>query len=79
MSSQVTVTRDGALLSWRWLNIGLLVGSSEGIGCFCLAPAHSFTLPVRMSLSQPISFLTFTLPNLSRILVGRSEEVALWG
>jgi len=29
LSSQVTITRDGALLSWRWLNICLPVGSSE--------------------------------------------------
>jgi len=79
MSSQVTVMRDGALLSWRWLNIDLLVGSSEGIGFFCLAAAHSFILPIKISLSQPISFLTFTLPNLSPILVERSEQVAVWG
>jgi len=27
--SQVTVTRDGALLSWEWLNTCLLMGSGE--------------------------------------------------
>jgi len=43
MSSQVTVTRDGALLSWRWLNISLLVESSECTGLFSLALAHSFS------------------------------------
>jgi len=29
LSSQGTVTHQGALLSWRWLNICLLMGSSE--------------------------------------------------
>jgi len=29
LSSHVTVTLDGALLSWRWLNTSLLMGRSE--------------------------------------------------
>jgi len=29
LSSQVTITYDGALLSWRWLNTGLTMGNSE--------------------------------------------------
>ena len=36
LSSQVSVTHDGALLCWRWLNTCLLMGSSEWIHCFSL-------------------------------------------
>ena len=44
LSSQVTIMRDGALLSWRWLNTCLLMGSSEWIPCFALLVCTAFAL-----------------------------------
>lgn len=35
-----------------------------------------FALPIKMSLSQPTSFLAFTLPILYTIALGKSELVA---
>jgi len=61
LSSQVTATHNGALLSWGWLNTCLLTGSGEGIPCFALLAHTAFALPIKPSLSQPTSFLTFTL------------------
>jgi len=55
----------GALLSWRWLNSCLLIASSERISGFALLACMAFALPTKLSLSQPMSFLTFTLPVLS--------------
>ena len=71
LSSQVTITRDGALLSWRWLNTCLPMGSAERIPCFALLACMAFTLPIKLSLSQPTSFFTFTLLILS--------PIPLWG
>ena len=65
LSSQVTVTHDGALLSWRWLNACLPMGSGEWIPRFALLVHAAFALPVKLSFSQPMSSLTFTLPILS--------------
>ena len=79
LSSQVTVTRDGALLSWRWLNSCLTMGSGEWIPCFALLVCAAFALPVKLSLSQPTNFLTFTLLILSPIPLGASEQAAVWG
>ena len=61
LNSPVTVMRDGVLLSWRWLNTCLLVGSGEWIHSFPLLVRTAFALPVKLSLSQPMSFLTFIL------------------
>jgi len=58
---------DEVLLSWRWLNVCLLMGSSELILYF------NFALPIKLSLSQHMSFLTFTLHILFSILPGGSE------
>jgi len=44
---------------------------------FCFASASA--LPIKLSLSQPVSFLTFTIPILSPIQPGGSERVAVWG
>jgi len=38
----------------------------------------AFALPVKLSLSQPLSFLTFTLLSLSPVTLGGSEHVAVW-
>ena len=67
LSSQVTIMCDGALLSWRWLNSCLPMGSGEWIPYFALLAHAGFTLPVTLSLSQPTSFLTFTLLILSPV------------
>lgn len=61
LPSQVKVLRHGVLLSWQWLNIYLLMGSSELIPCSTLLVSTAFTLPVELPQSQLISFLTFTL------------------
>ena len=79
LSSQVTVTRDGALLSWGRLNTCLLMGSGEWIPCFALLACTAFALPIKLSLSQSMSFLTFfTLPILSPIPPRASERAAVW-
>ena len=79
LSSQITVTRDGALLSWRWLNTCLLMGSSELIPYLALLVCAAFALHIKLSLSQPVNFLTFALLILSSILRGGSERAAVWG
>ena len=71
LSSQVTIRRDGALLSWGWLNTCLPMGSREWFACFALVACVAFALPVKLSLSQPVNFLTLTLPILS--------PIPLWG
>lgn len=54
----VATTCNRALLSWRWLNISLPMGSGEGIPCFALLMCAAFDLPIKLSLSQPTSLLT---------------------
>lgn len=61
LSFQVTVTRDGALLFWRWFNMGLLIGSGELIPCFSLLLCVAFTIfisPHEFSLFYSSSSLT---------------------
>lgn len=57
LSSQVTATFDGALLSWRWLSTCMSMGSG-----FALLVNTSFFLLTKMSLPQPMSSLTFIIP-----------------
>ena len=56
LASQVTVTRGGARLPWGWPNTCLPVGSGEWIPCFALLVCAAFALPVKLFLSQPLSF-----------------------
>ena len=56
-----------SLASWRWLNTCLPMGSSEWIPYFALLACTAFALPIKLFLSQPTSFLTFTLLILSPI------------
>jgi len=49
------------------------MGSSEGIVCFALLVHMPFALPIKLSLSQSVSFLTFTLHILSLSHLGGSE------
>lgn len=65
LSSQVTIMHDRALLSWKWLNICLLIGNSELIPHFA-CHAHA---AIKVSLSQPTSFPTNTFPLLFPILL----------
>jgi len=65
--------RDGALLSWRWLNTCLPVGNSELIPCFALIARTSFAFPVKLSLCLSSSFLTFTHLILFPIPLGKNE------
>jgi len=53
------------VLFWRWLNTCLLMGSGEQIPCYAFLAHTAFALPIKMSLSQTVSFLTFTLPIVS--------------
>lgn len=52
---------DGALFSWKWLYICLMKGGSEQIPYFILIALTIFALPIKLSLSQPTSFLTLSL------------------
>jgi len=74
LSSQVTVMLDGALLSCRWLNTCLPVGSSEWIPYFALLACAVFSLPIKLLLSQPVCFLTFTILILSPSHCGRMNK-----
>lgn len=49
------------------------MGSSKLIPYFVWLACAAFALPLKLSLSQPVNFLTFTLPVLSLILLQRSE------
>jgi len=62
LSSHETITRDGALLSWRQLNTCQPTGSSEQIPCFALLVCVACALPIKLPLSQPMRFLTFAPP-----------------
>jgi len=42
--------------------------------CFALLARLAFTLPIKLSLSQPMSFLTFTLLILFPIPLGGASE-----
>lgn len=59
---------DAALLSWRYLNTCLLLGSPCSAVLVCMA----FAFPIKLSLAQPRAFPAFTpmIPSLTP-LVGR--------
>jgi len=67
LSSWVIFMHDGALLSWRWLNTHLLMGSGKWIPSFVLLTCIAFSSPIKLSLTHPTSFLTSTLLILSLI------------
>ena len=62
LSSQVTVRCDGARLCWGWLSTCLPLARAEWIPWVALPACTALALPIKLSLSQPTSFLTFTLP-----------------
>lgn len=47
------------------------MGGGEGISCFALLTSTAFALIIKLSLSQPMSFLAFMLPFLQ-------ERVSEW-
>ena len=51
------------------------MGSCELVPWFGLLVRSAFALPVKLSLSQPMSFLTFILLVLSPIPPGGSEQL----
>ena len=57
-----------------WLNSCLPTGRSERIPWFALLACMAFALSVKLSLSQPRSFLAFTLPILSPIPPGGASS-----
>lgn len=61
LCSRVTVMCDGALLFWGWLSTCPPMESGEGIPYFALLVFMAFALPIELSLSQTMSFLTFTV------------------
>ena len=77
LSSKVTMTSGEALLFCRWLNVCLQHANSEWIPYFSLLVWSASALPIKLSLSQPTSFLTFTFSILSPILLW--GEWAVWG
>lgn len=71
-SCQVT-TR--ALLSWKWLNIYILMRNSEWISCFALIVCTTFALPRKTVFSSTCKFSHFYLSNsLSHPAVGRLRK-----
>lgn len=71
LSSQVAITCDGALPSWRWLKTCLPMGSSEHVPCFALLLCMAFAFPIERSLSQLINFLSLSEygPNTFTLLI----------
>jgi len=53
-----------------------VMGSSELIPYVALLARLAFALPIKLPLSQPMSFFTFTFLILSPIPVGGREQVA---
>lgn len=68
VSSQVIITRDGALFSWRWPDSCQPTGNSGLIPYFALLLYAAFALPVKFFL--PHKFFTVILPILFLIQLG---------
>lgn len=66
LSFQVTVTCDAA---WGLLNTCLTMGNGEWMPCFAFLECAAFAFTIKLSLSQPMIFLTFSLLILSPILL----------
>jgi len=56
LSSRDTVRCDGALLSWRWLNTCLPMGSSEWVPCFALLADTAFAYLINCLYLNPRVF-----------------------
>lgn len=57
----------------------LVHGSGKLIPCLVLIACVALVFPVKISLSQPMSFPTFALLNLSPIPPGENEQVIVLG
>lgn len=68
---------DAALLSWAWVNICPAMERDE-----FLLVCTAFALPIRLSVSQPMSCLTFTLSIISShpisLLTGVKPQQSKW-
>lgn len=78
LSSQVTITQDEAQRPWGWLNTCLSLANGEVIPWFALLACAASALPIELSLSQPMSFLTFTLLIPPVVLQKGTERAAVW-
>lgn len=81
-SPQVTIVCDGPLFLWRRLNTCLLM--CESIPWFFLLPHAVFALLIKLCLSQPMRFFTFTPLILSLIQLREIKRVTVmvscrWG
>lgn len=69
----------GPLLSVRWLDTCLPLGSGEWMPCLALLVCTALAFPITLSLSQCIHFLTFTLLFLFPTPPGRHKSVTMKG
>lgn len=77
LCSQVNISHNEALPSWRWLNTCLPMWSRELIPCSVLLTCMTFAFPIKLSSCQLTNFPAFMPSILSRtLLVG--EWVSAW-
>lgn len=60
---------------WRSLDTCLWLGNSEWIPYFHLLQSSGFVLPIKLPISQSMSFPTFGLPIISLIVLEDIERV----
>lgn len=63
LSSQIAITCDGVLFSWKGLNACLPIGRSEWVAYSAFLEHTASALPFELSLSQPTWFSCFVLPS----------------
>lgn len=54
------------------------MGGSKGIPCFALLAHAAIALPVQLSVTEPMSFLTSTLPIPTPIVLRESDLAVVW-
>jgi len=54
------------------------MGSGEWILYFALLAHAAFALPIKLTLSQPLTFVSFTFHILFLFPLGGSERAAVW-
>jgi len=78
LSSQETVMHAEALLSGKWLDICLPMGSSELLNVFYLLAWTAFAFPIKLPLSLSMSLLAFLIFSPHPMREGR-DQAAGWG
>lgn len=79
LSSQVTSTCGGTLISWRWLNTCLSIRSDKWIPfllCLYLSAKAAFALPIKLYFNPHVFPL---VPFWSSSHPSRGERVGSWG